>query len=77
MNLCAGLQRRFTIGRQSPLYNAPIGGAYSVYALNTLNAGNTAEAAAQTGKGAFQPGQFYFNTIVDTEFIIKWKQKLC
>ncbi len=55
MNLCAGLQRRFTIGRQSPLYNAPIGGAYSVYALNTLNAGNTAEAAAQTGKGALQP----------------------
>ena len=54
MNLCAGLQRRFTIGRQSPLYNAPIGGAYSVYALNTLNAGNLAEAAAQSGKGALQ-----------------------
>ncbi len=55
MNLCAGLQRRFTIGRQSPLYNAPIGGAFSVYALNTLNPGNLAEAAAQAGKGALQP----------------------
>lgn len=68
MNLCAGLQRRFTIGRQSPLYNAPIGGAYSVYALNTLNAGNTAEAAAQTGKGAFQP-----NNSISTQL---WTQNL-
>ena len=68
MNLCAGLQRRFTIGRQSPLYNAPIGGAYSVYALNTLNAGNTAEAAAQTGKGALQP-----NNSISTQL---WTQNL-
>lgn len=68
MNLCAGLQRRFTIGRQSPLYNAPVGGAYSVYALNTLNAGNTAEAAAQTGKGALQP-----NNSISTQL---WTQNL-
>ncbi|GEP98263.1 RagB/SusD family nutrient uptake outer membrane protein [Chitinophaga cymbidii] len=52
MNLCAGLQRRFTIGRQSPLYCAPIGGAYSVYALYTLNIGNTTEKELETGKGA-------------------------
>ena len=52
MKLCAGLQRRFTIGRQSPLYNAPIGGAYSVYGLYTLNIGNTAEKEMETGKGA-------------------------
>jgi starch-binding outer membrane protein, SusD/RagB family len=51
MNLCAGLQRRFTIGRQSPIYTATIAGAFSVYALNTLNAGNIAEAEMQTGKG--------------------------
>jgi starch-binding outer membrane protein, SusD/RagB family len=56
INLCAGMQRRFTVGRQSPLYNAPIGGAFSVYALNTLNAGNITEAALQAGKGAVQPG---------------------
>ncbi len=68
MNLAAGLQRRFTIGRQSPLYNAPIGAAYSVYALNTLNAGNTAEAAAQTGKGALQNN----NSIV----IQLWQQNM-
>ena len=68
MNLCAGLQRRFTIGRQSPLYNAPIGGAFTVYALNTLNAGNTAEAAAQTGKGALQP-----NNSISTQL---WTQNL-
>lgn len=52
MNLSAGLQRRFTIGRQSPLYTAPIGGAYSVFALRTLNVGNTAEAELEAGKGA-------------------------
>jgi hypothetical protein len=52
MNLCAGLQRRFTIGRQSPLYCAPVGGAYSVYALYTLNIGNTTEKELETGKGA-------------------------
>ena len=56
MNLCAGLQRRFTVGRQSPLYNAPIGGAFGVFGLNTLNAGNLTEVALQAGKGALQPG---------------------
>jgi hypothetical protein len=56
MNLCAGLQRRYTIGRQSPLYTAPIGGAYSVYALYTLNIGNTAEKELETGKGAVTQG---------------------
>ena len=52
MNLCAGLQKRFTIGRQSPLYTASIGAGYSVYALYTLNIGNTAEKEMETGKGA-------------------------
>ena len=52
MNLCAGLQRRYTIGRQSPIYTSTVAGAYSVYALNTLNAGNIAEAEVQNGKGA-------------------------
>ena len=56
MNLCAGLQKRFTIGRQSPLYTAPIGGAYSVFALYTLNIGNTAEKELETGKGAITQG---------------------
>ena len=41
MTVCAGLQRRFTIGRQSPLYTAPIGATYSVFGLYTLNIGNT------------------------------------
>ena len=52
MNLCAGLQRRFTIGRQSPLYTAPIAGGYTVFGLYTLNIGNTAEKELETGKGA-------------------------
>jgi len=52
MTLCAGLQRRFTIGRQSPLYTAPIGATYSVFGLYTLNIGNTAEKEMETGKGS-------------------------
>lgn len=52
MTLAAGLQRRFTIGRQSPLYDAAVGGAYSVYGLYTLNIGNTAEKEVETGKSA-------------------------
>jgi starch-binding outer membrane protein, SusD/RagB family len=56
MNLCAGLQKRYTIGRQSPLYNGPIAGAYSVYALYTLNIGNTSEKEVETGKGAITLG---------------------
>ncbi len=52
MNLASGLQRRFTIGRQSPLYTAPIGAEYGVFALRTLNAGNTAETEMETGKAS-------------------------
>jgi hypothetical protein len=50
MNLAAGLQRRFTIGRQSPLYSTVTGGGFSVYAFKTLNAGNTVEVALESGK---------------------------
>jgi len=68
MNLCAGLQRRFTIGRQSPLYDAPIGGAYSVFALYTLNIGNTSEKELETGKGAI--------TLVNSIVTQMWAQCL-
>ncbi|WP_346316877.1 RagB/SusD family nutrient uptake outer membrane protein [Chitinophaga sp. YIM B06452] len=52
MTLCAGLQYRYTIRRQSPLYCYAVGGGYSVYALYTLNIGNTSEKEIETGKGA-------------------------
>ncbi|WP_341842321.1 RagB/SusD family nutrient uptake outer membrane protein [Chitinophaga caseinilytica] len=52
MTLCAGLQRRYSIGRQSPLYCYAVGGGYSVYALYTINIGNTSEKEVETGKGA-------------------------
>ena len=68
MTLAAGLQRRYTIGRQSPVYTAPIGGAYSVFALYTLNIGNTAEKELETGKGAVTQG----NAIVSQ----MWAQSL-
>ncbi|MBO9154276.1 RagB/SusD family nutrient uptake outer membrane protein [Chitinophaga sp. GCM10012297] len=68
MNLCAGLQRRFTIGRQSPLYCAPIGGSYGVYALYTLNIGNTTEKELETGKGAI--------TLINSVVTQMWTQCL-
>ena len=71
MNLSAGLQRRFTIGRQSPLYTAGLGGAFSVYALNTLNAGNLTEAAAQAGKGALQPSNGFVIQLWQQNLLLK------
>jgi hypothetical protein len=68
MNLAAGLQRRFTIGRQSPLYASAVGGGYSVYGLYTLNIGNTAEKEVETGKSAITRG----NSIVTR----MWEQSL-
>ncbi|HUC80507.1 MAG TPA: RagB/SusD family nutrient uptake outer membrane protein, partial [Flavisolibacter sp.] len=68
MNLAAGLQRRFTIGRQSPLYASAVGGGYSVYALYTLNIGNTTEKEVETGKSAITRG----NSIVSR----MWEQCL-
>lgn len=50
MNMAAGLQRRFTIGRQSPLFAAPTGGGLAVFNLNVLNAGNTDEVNLEIGK---------------------------
>lgn len=49
MNLAAGLQRRFTIGRQSPLYSTVAGGGFSVFAFRVLNAGNTTEVELENG----------------------------
>jgi hypothetical protein len=52
MNLAAGLQRRYSIGRQSPCYNLPVAGGYSVYALRTTNTGNLAETELEGGRAA-------------------------
>ena len=52
MSLAAGLQRRFTIGRQSPLYSTVTGGGFSVFAFRTLNAGNTTEVELENGNTA-------------------------
>lgn len=56
MNLAAGLQRRFTIGRQSPLYSTVTGGGFSVFALRVLNAGNTTEVELEAGKEGLPNG---------------------
>ncbi|MBC7888751.1 MAG: RagB/SusD family nutrient uptake outer membrane protein [Ferruginibacter sp.] len=55
MILCAGLQRRFTIGRQSPLYNTVTGGAFGVFGAKTIVVSNVAEFELEVGKGSVSP----------------------
>lgn len=52
MNLCAGLQRRFTIGRQSPLYTSVSGGVFSVFGAKTIVSSNVSEFELETGRGS-------------------------
>jgi starch-binding outer membrane protein, SusD/RagB family len=52
INLAIGLQRRYTFGRQSPCYNFPVAGGYSVFALRTTNTGNLAETELEGGRQA-------------------------
>jgi starch-binding outer membrane protein, SusD/RagB family len=56
MNLAAGIQRRFTIGRQSPCYNLPVAGGFGVFALRTTNSGNVAESELESSTGSINPG---------------------
>jgi starch-binding outer membrane protein, SusD/RagB family len=62
MNLAAGLQRRYSIGRQSPIYNLPVAGGYGVFALRTTNTGNVAETDLEGGRAAVTPN----NSIVSS-----------
>lgn len=55
MNLAAGLQRRYSIGRQSPIYNLPVAGGYGIFALRTTNTGNVAETDLEGGRAAVTP----------------------
>lgn len=55
MNLAAGLQSRYTLGRQSPLYSAVTGGAYSVFAIKTIVVSNNNEFDLELGKGSISP----------------------
>ena len=55
MTLAAGLQNRFTVGRQSPLYSAVTGGAYSVFAIKTIVVSNNNEFELELGKGSISP----------------------
>lgn len=56
MNLAAGLQRRFTFGRQSPCYNLPVAGGFGIMALRTTNSGNVAESELESTTGSIAPG---------------------
>jgi starch-binding outer membrane protein, SusD/RagB family len=56
MNLAAGLHRRYSLGRVSPLYNTMVCGGYSTLALKTPNAGNISEAEIETGQTGLPKG---------------------
>ena len=49
--LCNGLQNRYSVGRQSPLYAAITASGLSTNELIVLNQGNTDEANLQAGRG--------------------------
>ena len=56
MNLAAGMHSRYSLGRQSPLYNSMVGGGYAVLAFKTPNAGNISEAELETGLAGLPKG---------------------
>lgn len=49
--LCNGLQFRYSVGRQSPIYSTITANGLSTNELLVLNQGNTDEATLQAGKG--------------------------
>lgn len=52
INLCVGIQRRYSFGRQSPVYSTITGSGFSTFELRILNTGNTDEANLATGKAS-------------------------
>lgn len=52
INLCVGIQRRYSFGRQSPVYSTITGSGFSTFEFRILNTGNTDEANLATGKGS-------------------------
>lgn len=48
--LAVGLQRRWSVGRQSPVYNYVTGSGFSTFELRLINPGNTDEAELSQGK---------------------------
>jgi hypothetical protein len=56
MNLSAGLQRRYTQSRTSPLYNAVTGAVFSVFGAKTIVSSNVSEFDVEIGKGSVGPG---------------------
>jgi starch-binding outer membrane protein, SusD/RagB family len=63
MNLAAGVQRRFSFGRQSASYQLPVAAGYGVFALVTTNTGNLAETEVQGGRAAVAPNNSFVTNI--------------
>jgi starch-binding outer membrane protein, SusD/RagB family len=52
IGLCNGMQYRWSVGRQSPVYNTIAGSGFTAQEFRLINAGNTDEANLNVGKNS-------------------------
>ncbi|MEZ4941105.1 MAG: RagB/SusD family nutrient uptake outer membrane protein [Saprospiraceae bacterium] len=55
IGLTVGIQKRWSVGRQSPLYATVAGSGFSTFELRLINPGNLAENEVAIGKGTLLP----------------------
>jgi len=69
--LCNGLQFRYSVGRQSPVYSFITASGLSANELLVLNQGNTDEATLQAGRGNVQGNNAVVSRLWEQSHIIK------
>ncbi len=69
--LCNGLQFRYSVGRQSPVYSYITASGLSTNELLVLNQGNTDEATLQAGRGNVQGNNAVVSRLWEQSHIIK------
>jgi len=69
--LCNGLQFRYSVGRQSPVYSYITASGLSTNELLVLNQGNTDEATLQAGKGNVQGNNAVVSRLWEQSHIVK------
>ena len=71
ISLCNGLQLRYSVGRQSPIYSVISASGLSTGELLVLNQGNTDEANLQAGKGNVLGNNSLISRLWEQSHIIK------
>jgi starch-binding outer membrane protein, SusD/RagB family len=69
--LCNGLQFRYSVGRQSPVYSFITASGLSTNELLVLNQGNTDEATLQSGQGNVQGNNAVVSRLWEQSHIVK------